>query len=170
MSVALWTATSKGKLSGDELSVRCALGRGGLIAAEDKREGDGASPVGIWPMRRVFYRSDRSDRPDTGLPCVSLRAHDGWCDAPDHPLYNRPVTRPFDASHEELWRDDNVYDIIIELGHNDSPPRAGLGSAIFMHLAKPTYAPTEGCVAIAKPDMMTVLAGSGPGTALEITY
>lgn len=170
MSDVIWTATSKGKLSGGQLSVRCALGKGGLIAADEKREGDGASPIGIWPMRRVFYRGDRTARPETKLACVPLREHDGWCDAPYHRLYNRPVSRPFEASHERLWRDDNVYDIIVELGHNDRPPRPGLGSAIFMHLAKPTYAPTEGCVAIAKADMLTVLAGSGPGTVLEITY
>ncbi|MEM8616628.1 MAG: L,D-transpeptidase family protein, partial [Pseudomonadota bacterium] len=90
MSDLMFTATSRGKFSGGGLTCRCALGRGGVVMAEQKREGDGASPLGIWPMRRVFYRPDRLARPATGLPAIPLRPNDGWCDAPDHPLYNRP--------------------------------------------------------------------------------
>ena len=170
MSNLLLKATSKGKLSGGGHTCRCAIGKGGLIAAAQKREGDGASPIGTWPMRRVFYRADRLDRPETALPCTALRQYDGWCDAPDHPLYNRPVSLPFAASHETLWREDQVYDVIVELGHNDSTPEPNMGSAIFMHIAKPTYAPTEGCIAIAKSDMLKVLAKASPGAALQITY
>lgn len=166
----LFTATSKGKFSGGSLTCRCVLGKGGIVGAGLKREGDGASPLGIWTMKRVFYRPDRLSPPETGLPIVPLREKDGWCDAPDHPLYNRPVTLPFDASHERLWREDHVYDLIVELGYNDSPVQAGFGSAIFFHLAHNDFRPTEGCVAIARDNMLTALALSGPDAAIQISF
>ncbi|HEX7760428.1 MAG TPA: L,D-transpeptidase family protein, partial [Caulobacteraceae bacterium] len=93
---------------------------------------------------------------------------DGWCDAPADPAYNRPVTLPYPASAEHLWREDHVYDLIVVLGHNDDPPVAGMGSAIFLHLARPDYAPTEGCVALSRPDLERVLAMARPGDALTI--
>ncbi len=147
---------------------RLAAGRGGRCAAAAKREGDGASPVGTWPLRRVLYRPDRLAPPRTLLPLVPLRAHDAWCDEPGHPLYNRPVTLPFPASHERLWRDDHVYDVIVELGHNDDPPRPGLGSAIFLHVARPDYASTEGCIALALPDLLATLELADTRSVLEI--
>ena len=83
---------------------RCAVGRGGL--ALEKREGDGTSPIGCWPIRRIFYRADRLDgAPSKAFTCTPIGRQDGWCDAPDHPDYNRPVRLPFAASHEEIWRD-----------------------------------------------------------------
>ena len=106
--------------------------------------------------------------PATALPVRPLAEDDGWCDDPAHPDYNRPVKRPFPASHEAMWRDDHLYDIVVVLGHNDDPPRPPLGSAIFLHLAKPDYAPTEGCIALARPDLEAVLALAAPGDALEI--
>jgi len=145
----------------------CALGRSGVIAAERKREGDGASPLGVWPIERVLYRADRGPRPITGLPTAAILEDDGWCDAPDDPAYNRPVRLPYPASCERMWRDDEVYDIVCVLGHND-PPRAGLGSAIFLHCARPTYSPTEGCVALARADLEALLALAAPGATIEI--
>ena len=170
MSETRFTATSRGRFSGGGLICRCALGRSGVVGKGQKREGDGASPAGTWPMRRVFYRPDRVERPQTALPCVPLHVRDGWCDAPDHPLYNRPVTLPFPARHEELWREDHVYDLIVELGYNDDPVVPGFGSAIFLHLARNDYRGTEGCIALAKEHMLAVLSLSGPGTLLEITF
>lgn len=170
MSVALFTATAKGKFSGGPLTCRCALGRGGVQPAEQKREGDGASPLGTWPMRRVFYRPDRLSRPETELPCIPIQPQDGWCDDPNHVLYNRPISLPFSASHEVMWRDDNIYDLVVELGHNDDPVVPHLGSAVFLHLARPDFSPTQGCVAIDVPDLLTTIAMSAPGTALEIAY
>lgn len=146
----------------------CAIGKGGMVAADQKREGDGASPIGRWPLRTVYYRPDRIARVETRLPIIALTETDGWCDAPDDPAYNRRITRPYAASHEVLWREDHVYDLIVELGHNDSPPVPGLGSAIFIHVARPDYAPTEGCIALALPDLQTVLKLAGPETVLEI--
>jgi L,D-peptidoglycan transpeptidase YkuD (ErfK/YbiS/YcfS/YnhG family) len=137
------------------LRFRCALGRGGL--SRDKREGDGATPVGSWAMRRLLYRADRIDRPQTGLPCTTIRQDDGWCDAPQDPKYNQPVQLPYAASAEALCRADGVYDLIVPLGYNDAPVVAGAGSAIFLHVARTDFAPTEGCVALARADLLSVL-------------
>ena len=145
----------------------CSLGAGGI--RYDKREGDGATPVGCFPLRRLFYRSDRLPTPETGLIVQALRPEDGWCDDPTHSAYNQLITRPFSASHEQLWRDDNVYDLIVQIGYNDDPIRAGYGSAIFMHIARPDYEATEGCIALHQNHFLEVLLDCGPGTALSIT-
>lgn len=134
---------------------RCALGRGGVT--ETKIEGDGATPVGSWPVRRAFYRADRHERPHANLPLHAINAHDGWCDAPDHPAYNRLIEFPFAASAERLWRSDHLYDYIVELGYNDDPPVAGKGSAIFFHLCRDDFGPTEGCIAVPPPLMRRIL-------------
>lgn len=148
--------------------VRCALGSGGVIPARVKREGDHCSPIGRWPLRRVFFRPDRLEAPKTALPITPLAPQMGWCDAPEDARYNCPVLLPHPASAERLWREDHVYDILVILGHNDAPVLPGMGSAIFWHLAWPDYRPTEGCVAIALVDMLDALAEAKPGHALEI--
>jgi L,D-peptidoglycan transpeptidase YkuD (ErfK/YbiS/YcfS/YnhG family) len=137
------------------LRLRCALGRGGI--RRDKREGDGATPVGSWPMRRLLYRADRVALPRTALPSSAIAEDDGWCDASQDRNYNLPVRLPYSASAETLYRHDGVYDLIVPLGYNDAPVVAGAGSAIFLHLARPDFAPTEGCVALALADLLDVL-------------
>jgi len=134
---------------------RCAIGKGGFAA--DKKEGDGATPLGFFPMRECWYRADRMNTPVTKLPLKIIHPDDGWCDDPKSPDYNRHVKLPFAPSHEKLWRDDGVYDLIVPLGYNDDPVVPGRGSAIFMHIAKPNYLPTEGCVALAKNDLLDLL-------------
>lgn len=152
----------------DGRRVRCALGPAGVVAARDKREGDGKTPLGAWPLRRMLYRPDRGGPPKTGLPTQALETDDGWCDAPEDPRYNQPVKLPYPASAERLWLQDHVYDLIVVLGHNDAPPIAGLGSAIFLHLAWPDYRSTQGCVALARADLEALLALAKPGDVLEI--
>jgi L,D-peptidoglycan transpeptidase YkuD (ErfK/YbiS/YcfS/YnhG family) len=166
--MAHFIAFSDGRFEGGGLSARCALGKSGVVPALEKREGDGASPIGIWPVRRVWYRPDKGQAPETGIPAIALRADDGWCDAAGHPAYNRPVTLPFPASHERMWRADGVYNLVVELGYNDDPVVAGKGSAIFLHVARPDYAPTEGCVALAEDDLRAVLQRLEGGFTLEI--
>lgn len=165
----VFQASQEGIFTGPEIKFRCAIGKGGMTEASKKREGDGASPIGSWPMKRVFYRADRIAPPETNLQLVPLKISDGWCDDPADPLYNRPVTLPYEASHEKLWREGHVYDIIVELGHNDDPPVPSLGSAIFLHVAKPDYAPTEGCIALSEEDLRVVLQIATPTSVLEIT-
>lgn len=155
-----------GRLNWLNNSVRCALGRGGIRA--DKREGDGATPVGRFPLRRVLWRADRLERPDSGLPTHPIAPDDGWCDAPEDPAYNQPVTRPHPTSHESLWREDGVYDVIVVMGHNDDPVVAGLGSAVFLHVARPDWQPTAGCVALPLDDLLRLLKDCGPGSALTV--
>ena len=148
------------------LRLRCALGRGGL--SRDKREGDGATPVGSWPMRRLLYRADRVALPHTALPSSAIGQDDGWCDAPRDRNYNLPVRLPYSASAETLYRQDGVYDLIVPLGYNDAPVVAGAGSAIFLHVARPDFAPTEGCVALALADLLMVLRAADTGSQVII--
>lgn len=134
----------------------CALGRGGM--AEKSGEGDGITPLGRFPLRRVFFRPDRLEKPATGLRVLALEKHQGWCDDPADPAYNTLISRPYPGRHEILWRDDALYDVIVELGYNDQPVVAGKGSAIFLHIAKPDYGPTEGCIALNRADLLHLLA------------
>ncbi len=136
--------------------LRCAIGHGAFAA--DKREGDGATPIGAWPMRRLLWRPDRLPRVETALPAEPVEPDSGWCDAPGDPAYNLPVRLPYGASAESLWREDHVYDLIVPLGYNDAPIVPGRGSAIFLHVARPDFSPTEGCVALALEDLLSVLA------------
>ncbi|KZD12845.1 L,D-transpeptidase family protein [Oceanibaculum pacificum] len=133
----------------------CALGKSGLVRT--KQEGDGGTPIGVWPLRRLFYRADRLALPETGLPLHPIDPSHGWCDAPDDAAYNQLVTLPYPASHERMWREDGLYDLVVELGYNDDPVVPGGGSAIFLHAARPGYLPTEGCVALAQADLLAVL-------------
>jgi L,D-peptidoglycan transpeptidase YkuD (ErfK/YbiS/YcfS/YnhG family) len=147
--------------------LRCALGRAGIVT--DKREGDGASPAGLWPLREVLFRPDRLDRIETGLPARPIEHDDGWCDDPRDPAYNRKVRLPYPAHCERLWRADRLYDIVVPLGYNDDPVVSGAGSAIFLHVARHDFAPTAGCVALALDDLLAVLATARPGAQLQIT-
>jgi L,D-peptidoglycan transpeptidase YkuD (ErfK/YbiS/YcfS/YnhG family) len=151
------TVAADGILTFGTGTYRAALGRGGVRA--DKREGDGATPIGPLPLRQVLYRPDRGAAPVCAVPVEALSPHDGWCDDPTHAAYNNRVRLPIDASAEALWRDDPLYDIIGVLGWNDAPVRPGGGSAIFLHLARGDFAPTDGCVALAASDLRRVLAG-----------
>ncbi len=157
---------TKGRLVTGSFDVMCAFGRSGLT--NQKTEGDGATPIGSWQLRELFFRPDKSEPPETQLPTRSIGADSGWCDAPDHQDYNQLVALPFKASHEKLWRDDHLYDLMIPLGYNDQQIVPGKGSAIFFHLAKHDYQPTEGCVAIAEHHMRTLLPMLTENTVLKI--
>ena len=163
-----WIAWSDGRFDGLEALARCALGRSGVVAATAKREGDGASPLGAWPVREVFHRASREPPPETALPVSAVGETDGWSDDPADPAYNRRVVRPHPYGHETLAREDGLYDLVVVLGYNDDPPAPGRGSAIFLHCARADYAPTEGCVALAKPDLLRVLARMAPGDVVEV--
>jgi len=146
---------------------RCALGRSGVN--DNKKEGDGATPVGCFPMRELFYRPDRFDvPPQTGLLVRVLSKDDGWSDDANLPEYNTFVKLPYEGSHEKLWRNDNLYDLIVPLGYNDNPPVSGKGSAIFMHIAHEEYSPTEGCIALSKKDLLEILADIDSSTQVCI--
>jgi L,D-peptidoglycan transpeptidase YkuD (ErfK/YbiS/YcfS/YnhG family) len=161
-SIGAGTATAFGE------TIAAAFGRSGAITADAKREGDGASPLGVWPIRTALLRRDRVATPETILPWRWLRESDGWSDDIADPAYNRPVTHPHRFGAERLWRDDGAYDIIVVVGHNDSPPRPPLGSAIFLHCTQPDHRPTEGCVAIDRTVLARWLDRLKPGDVLEV--
>lgn len=164
MEIMVWPP---GALSWNGRQVRCAIGKGGIL--ENKTEGDGATPAGCFPLRRVFYRADRLPAPETGLSVRALTPEDGWCEDPDDPAYNRLVSLPFAAGHETLWREDGLYDVIVELGYNDDPVTPGRGSAIFMHVAQPGYDPTKGCIALELEALLDLLKGCGEGSVVTVS-
>mgnify|MGYP002620576644 FL=1 len=145
----------RGWLTCGNLVFRCALGRGGILAL--KREGDGATPRGQFRLETARYRTDRLGRPRTVLPLSATRTDDGWCDAANDRNYNRAVTHPYPASAEKLWRTDGLYDVFVVLDYNRRPRQRGRGSAIFLHVAGEGLAPTEGCVALARRDLLKLL-------------
>ena len=147
----------------------CALGKKGWVVFEEGREGDGKTPLGTYRVRYGLYRADRITLPACALEFHPIKPNDGWCDAPLNPAYNRPVHLPYPASAERLYKDSHVYDIILVLGHNDDPPVPNMGSAIFLHIARPNLQPTQGCVAICTEDMLTLLPKLTCDTFIDIT-
>lgn len=144
----------------------CALGKAGV--RRDKREGDHATPIGLFPFREVLYRPDRGAPPRTSLPLRAIAAEDGWCDDVDDPAYNRPVDLPYAGRHEVLWRADALYDLVLVIGHNDDPVVKGAGSAVFVHVARDDWGGTEGCVAFRADDLRWILAQAGREGALRV--
>ena len=159
-------ASHRGMLQLGELVMPCALGGGGIGPV--KREGDGCTPLADMAVLAGFWRADRLARPRTRLPMRPIARADGWCDAPADRNYNRPVRLPYPASHERMWRTDGLYDICIVLDWNIAERRRGLGSCIFLHMARPGYLPTEGCVALSPPDMARLLPLLRKGTRLRV--
>ncbi|NQW50218.1 MAG: L,D-transpeptidase family protein [Rhodospirillales bacterium] len=150
---------------------RCAVGAGGI--REDKVEGDAATPVGEFPLRRIYYRNDllvlpKPNSPKSALPARPIGEHDGWCDDPRSPSYNRLVHIPNEWSAEKMWREDGLYDLVVVVGYNDDPPEGEWGSAIFLHIARDDYAATQGCVAFARDDLMELLPLLSRETRLRV--
>jgi L,D-peptidoglycan transpeptidase YkuD (ErfK/YbiS/YcfS/YnhG family) len=134
----------------------CVIGRSGRKHL--KREGDGASPVGVFALTQGFYRADRGLRPAGHLPLTPMRKSDGWCEVPQSRFYNQHVKLPFRDGHETLWRNDEAYDVVFATNHNTRPRVQGLGSAIFFHLTRQGSNVTAGCVAVSRGDMRKILA------------
>ena len=164
--------TSDMKLIAGDKTYRCSIGENGF--SDSTFEGSKTTPLGEFAMRSGYFRPDRlslfrgTAQSITAFPLLPLTPSDGWCDDPSAPQYNLPVKRPFGPSHEELWREDHTYDLIIPIGYNDDPIVTGKGSAIFFHVAKPGYTPTLGCVAISIDDWMELLPEIGPDTRMRI--
>lgn len=148
--------------------IPCVVGYNGI--KQDKKEGDGGTPIGTFPLRQVWYRADKIDKPVTDLPTRVITQNDGWCDDSSSPLYNRWVdlSKPFTKSHEKLWLENDLYDIIVEIGYNDETIEKGKGSAIFMHVARPNFTPTDGCVALKLSDLKELLQSLKPGSEITI--
>jgi L,D-peptidoglycan transpeptidase YkuD (ErfK/YbiS/YcfS/YnhG family) len=140
----------------NEKIYRCALGKNGV--ASFKREGDLKTPAGKFPLRWVYYRPDKFPQGiETQLPQKPLAFDMGWCDDLTSSFYNQPVQLPFPKRHETLWRNDDIYDLIVVIGYNDDPIESDRGSAVFIHVARNNYSPTYGCVAFSKKDLLEIL-------------
>lgn len=158
---------SQGLLSVGGRTFICALGRGGI--SSKKREGDGATPLGAMRLVGAYYRPDRIRSRSARFAMTPLTAQSGWCDAPDDRNYNCPVKLPYSASHEEMQRKDDLYDVVIVLDYNLQPRLKGRGSAIFFHVARPGFTPTEGCVALAPDVMLRLLPYLSRRTVLTVS-
>ncbi len=155
--------------SKDVIHINCALGKNGLCDKNHKKtEGDGRTPIGTFPLRRLWYRPDRITLPKCALAHRPIDQTIGWSDDPQDTAYNKMVALPHPYHHETLWRDDPLYDVFIEIGYNDIDPIPGLGSAIFFHIEKNNYQPTLGCVAIARQDMLSLIPHLTPSSEIEI--
>lgn len=158
---------AQGQLIAGSLVLPCALGKGGIVSR--KREGDGGTPLTQMRLLHGYRRTGQNNYAGrTALAMRAMRSSDGWCDALQDRNYNRPVKRPYPASHEAMWREDGLYDICIVMDWNITPRRQGCGSAIFFHLAKPGYTPTEGCIALSRRDMLRILPHISAETVIRV--
>ncbi len=155
-----------GRISWPRGGARAAIGKGGVRA--NKREGDGATPAGTFRLPFGFYREDRVTAPKTALPMFPLRKTYEWVDDPRDPNYNHLAERPYPAHAEAMWRDDEVYDIVIVIDYNMNPAAPGAGSAIFLHIARPLFTPTVGCVAVARETLLFLVTKLGPKSRIAI--
>jgi L,D-peptidoglycan transpeptidase YkuD (ErfK/YbiS/YcfS/YnhG family) len=156
----------RGWLTAGPHTIPVALGRGGIFA--NKREGDGATPKGTFRPRQLWWRADRSPRPQTFLPVRAIRPEDAWCEDPTSRHYNRSLTLDRHNNGDRLKREDHLYDFIIEIDHNTQPTIAGRGSAVFLHLARADFSPTAGCISMKKSAMLQLLRLIGPHTKIII--
>jgi L,D-peptidoglycan transpeptidase YkuD (ErfK/YbiS/YcfS/YnhG family) len=157
---------SRGRLEADGVVLPCALGRSGIRV--DKREGDGATPWGRYRPLAAYWRDDRIERPRTALPVSRIGEASGWCDDPADPNYNKSVTLPYSASAERMRREDELYDIVVDLDWNRGPIAKRKGSAIFLHVASVHYTPTEGCIALRQDHLRKLLTRIGPETIFDV--
>jgi L,D-peptidoglycan transpeptidase YkuD (ErfK/YbiS/YcfS/YnhG family) len=157
---------TQGWLFAGPLVLPIALGRSGIKA--DKRESDGGTPRGRFRPRRLWWRADRLPRPRTLLPVRRIGRNDAWCEDPEDRRYNRPFQRAANQPGDRLRRDDALYDLIVEIDHNTRPRIAGRGSAVFIHVARPAFAPTAGCVALRSRDLQRLLSRLNSKTRILI--
>lgn len=157
---------TRGWLAVGPVRIPIALGRSGVAA--NKREGDGATPRGCFQLVRLWWRADRLPHPATLLPARRITGKDAWIEDPEDRRYNNAVKRDPQKPGDRLWRADQLYDMVIELDHNTRPRVAGRGSAVFIHVARPGFSPTAGCVALERKRLQWLLSRVGPKTRIKI--
>jgi L,D-peptidoglycan transpeptidase YkuD (ErfK/YbiS/YcfS/YnhG family) len=157
---------TRGILLAGQLAMPVALGRAGIRAI--KLEGDGATPSGRFRVMRLWWRGDRHPRAPTRLPVQRITPDLAWCEDTIDRRYNRPFCRSANEPGDRLWREDHLYDFIVEISHNMCPRVAGRGSAVFLHVARPDWSPTAGCVAFRVGDLLRLLQRLGPRTRVVI--
>tara|TARA_B110001452_G_scaffold238702_1_gene219349 strand:+ start:1004 stop:1495 length:492 start_codon:yes stop_codon:yes gene_type:complete len=135
--------------------IKCAIGKRGITSK--KVEGDRMTPKGSFRLKSIFYRKDRIFKIKSSLKKNVIRKNMGWCDDPSSKYYNKIIKFPFDKSAEQLWKRNNIYDIIVIIDYNLRPVIRNKGSAIFLHVAKKKYKPTQGCISVSKRDMYLLI-------------
>ena len=146
--------------------IRCAIGLNGLT--ENKQEGDLCTPIGIFDFDKIYYRADRLGDMEFIIDSSIINKNDGWCDDQKSDLYNQYIQFPFQESAEHLYRDDHIYDIVCVINYNTFPVIPGHGSAIFLHIAKPGFLGTEGCIAIEREALIEIATSLTTDSTIEI--
>ena len=155
-----------GYLKYKNLKFRCALGKAGVKKKE--KEGDNITPKGIFKITKIYYRQDKIKNITSVLKKIKIKENMGWCDDPNSPLYNQQITLPNKYSHEKLYRNDNLYDLILVLNYNLNPIIKNKGSAIFIHIAKNSYKKTKGCIALKKVHLIELISKIKKNTKVKI--
>ena len=147
---------NSGYLKYKNLKFRCALGKAGIKKKE--KEGDNATPKGIFKITRLYYRPDRIKNIITAVKKIKIKKNVGWCDDPNNKFYNKEIKLPNKFSHEKLYRKDNLYDLVLVLNYNTNPIIKNKGSAIFLHITKNSYKKTKGCIALKKKHLIELIS------------
>jgi L,D-peptidoglycan transpeptidase YkuD (ErfK/YbiS/YcfS/YnhG family) len=145
---------------------KCALGYEGI--KKNKKEGDGATPSGIYNLTKIYYRKDKIKNLQSPLKKIVIKKNMIWCDDNDSQFYNIQCYLPKKFSYEKLYRKDNIYDIIVVIDYNLNPIKKNKGSAIFIHIARKNYEPTKGCIALKKSDLLFILKNCKKNTKIKI--
>ena len=157
--------TNKDTLLYDEFKFKCSAGKNGKTTK--KIEGDNKTPKGSYALGPLYYRKDRLPKPLTKLKVIEIKKNFGWCDDIKSKFYNKPIKINNKIRHEKLYRKDKKYDLLIPIKYNSSKPKKNKGSAIFLHLTN-NYKKTQGCIAIAKKDMLILLKLINKQTKIKI--
>ena len=134
---------------------KCSVGKSGVTHL--KKEGDLATPKGLFKLGLLYYRKDRIKSLKCRIKKKVIKKGMGWCNDSRSKKYNQEIYFPFKYRAEKLYRRDKIYDILINIKYNHSPIIKKKGSAIFLHLSNKYYRPTSGCVAISKNDFLKIL-------------
>ena len=159
---------NKKYLTYDQYKVKCSVGKRGI--GSKKKEGDLITPIGQYKIKYILYRKDRVKKIQSKLRKITIKKNMGWCNDPKSKKYNKLVNLPFNYSYEQLFKKENVYDIILVLNYNMNPVKKDKGSAIFIHVAKKYYKRTQGCVAVKKSDLLKILREIKINTKVKIEH
>ena len=141
-------------------AIPAVVGRNGLAPVGEKREGDGRTPSGVFPLERGFGYGPLVTR----IPYIVLTPEMIWIDDPRSGRYNTLADKKDGAglSYEIMKRGDDLYKYGIVVEYNTSATVPGAGSAIFFHIWSSPSASTAGCIATAEPDMLRILLWLDP--------
>lgn len=141
-------------------SIPAGIGENGFAAQEQKQEGDGKTPTGLFKLGQLFTYEKQVD---TRMPFTTTTSDDKWIDDPESADYNRHVRGETTAkSYENLKLASDHYKFCMVIEYNTNPVIKGKGSAIFFHLRSSGQETTAGCVAISEKDMLQIMKWLDP--------